>query len=619
VVVVYAIILHKFDQAWQLAPCGRMLFPGMARGTLRLGWIVGGMAALLLSSSLFCQQRAGADFDSVLRQAFELHQHARYSESLPLLRRAFRLQPNDYFVNLLLGIDLLRSGQASDAIPFLRTAARLRPKEEFPREYLGESHAHLGQFSEAVKAFLDATRLASGSEQAIIAFVDFSLERIRQISMELRATREGLAAEYRIEALAEPLINPSRARLLQQSAELDPAAPGIWSELALAHIILGQTTDAEQDLDNAHAANPNDLVALEAQAVQAAKNGAWQDAAGYLNRAAGHSPAIVKRAWQDWPRDLKPPAGTSITGRARLLFTCLNRGNNACELSGQGAVQPKSMIGVSGAGASASILFREQRWEQLTRLPQPSEQNREAWFFRGIALAETENCAAALPALERAREVKAHAVQALYSLSLCYAKATGNLASSFAGNQDDETVHTMRGDIFLRLRADSHAALAEYQLAMAKRPRDPAILERVAEAQLAAGQNDEAHKTAVAALSIDPQRVSAKRTLARLLMQERDYAAALPYLRDITSQDARDIASRIELGTASAQTGDYDEAVQNLAPLLEKGYPDQKGTLHYLLGTALRKLGRKQEAEAAFSAARQLSDQFQHGSIRDPK
>jgi len=619
VVVVYAIILHKFGQSWQLAPCGRMLFPGMTRGMLRLGWAVAGMAALLLSSSLFCQQRAGADFDSVLRQAFELHQHARYSESLPLLRRAFRLQPNDYFVNLLLGIDLLRSGQASDAIPFLRTAARLRPKEEFPSEYLGESYAHLGQFPEAVKAFLGGIQVAPVSEQAITAFVDFSLERIRQISMELRATREGLAAEYRIEALAEPLTDPSRARLLQQSAELDPAAPGIWSELALAHTILGQTTDAAQDLDNARAANPNDLVALQAQAVQAAKNDAWQDAAGYLNRAAGHSPAVLKRAWRDWPRDLKPPADASITGPARLLFTCLNQGSNTCALSGQGEVQPKSMARISKSGASASMLFREQRWEQLTRLPQPSKQNREAWFFRGIALAETEDCTSALPALERAREVKAHSVQALYALSVCYAKATGNLASSFAGDQDDKMVHTMRGDIFLRLRADSHAALAEYQLAMAKRPGDPAILERVAEAQLAAGQNDEAHKTAVAALSIDPQRVSAKRTLARLLMQERDYAAALPYLRELISQDPGDLASRIELGTACAQTGDYGEAVHNLAPLLEKGYPDQKGTLHYLLGSALRKLGRNQEAEAAFSAARQLSDQFQHGPLRDPR
>jgi Flp pilus assembly protein TadD len=100
-------------------------------------------------------------------------------------------------------------------------------------------------------------------------------------------------------------------------------------------------------------------------------------------------------------------------------------------------------------------------------------------------------------------------------------------------------------------------------------------------------------------------------------MQERDYAAALPYLREFVALNSEDAVARIELGKASAQTGSLDEAWQNLAPALEKGYPDEKGALHYLLGTVLKKMGRTQEAEKAFAMAQQLSEAFQQKSYHD--
>ena len=74
---------------------------------------------------------------------------------------------------------------------------------------------------------------------------------------------------------------------------------------------------------------------------------------------------------------------------------------------------------------------------------------------------------------------------------------------------------------------------------------------------------------------------------------------------------------RIELAKACAQTGVSDEALRNLAPALAQGYPDEKGSLHYLLGTVLKKLGRTAEAEQAFASATQLSEAFQQKSYRD--
>ena len=48
-------------------------------------------------------------------------------------------QPDDYFANLLLGIDLLRTNKSAEAIRILETAACVNPDEDTPEEYLGEA------------------------------------------------------------------------------------------------------------------------------------------------------------------------------------------------------------------------------------------------------------------------------------------------------------------------------------------------------------------------------------------------------------------------------------------------------------------------------------------------
>ena len=149
-------------------------------------------------------------FDSLLHQGFDLHQRNQYAQALPLLRRAWNIQPHDYFANLLIGIDLLRTGKRAEALSFLREAARVRPQEEFPCEYLGEAEAGLRHYAAAAESYACATRVAPQSAQAAIAFVDFSLARFGEMAGLLRSSRPGLAAEYRLQALAHSVADPER-------------------------------------------------------------------------------------------------------------------------------------------------------------------------------------------------------------------------------------------------------------------------------------------------------------------------------------------------------------------------------------------------------------------------
>jgi tetratricopeptide (TPR) repeat protein len=413
------------------------------------------LACLVLGSSLaFAQvsEKSAAKekaerFPTLLKQGFELHEKAQFAEAVPVLEQARKLEPRDYFVNLLLGIDLLRTGKPAEAIPRLTLAATVNPAEEFPEGYLGEAQAALGHNALAAEAYEQAVARGHDSEQSLEAWAGFALERFHQIGETLRASDAGVAVARRLQDAAKP--------------------------------------DAE------------------------------------------------------------------------------------------------------GVTASA--------------------------------------CAKDVPGLERRLNAKRAALdgEAAYQLSKCYAVIAGDASARLLhGAQDLAAVHRLRGDILLRLKGDADGARAEYQQALEIRPRDPAVLQRLAEARMSSGDTEGAQRSAQAALDIDPTQREALRTLVTIAMSQRDYAGALPWLRQLAKQTPGDRAVEVELGTALAQTGASEEALPLLKSALAAGYPDEKGALHALLARVLRRLDHEAEAQAAEAEARRLSDAFQahaaQGHALDP-
>jgi tetratricopeptide (TPR) repeat protein len=548
------------------------------------------------------------DLKSLVQRAFDLHQKGKFSEALPLLHRAYTLEPDDYFVNLLLGIDSLRTGQPGSAIPFLKKAARLRPKEEFPLDYLGEAYARQDMYGEAAENYIKAVRVVPGSAESSVAFVDFALTRFAGMSELLRSSRKGLAAEYRLRALALQETDAPRLSLLQRAADLDATAPGIWSDLARAALAAGDFNGAESYSQQALKADSNDQEAGIVDAELAAQKSDWQRALARLDVVARHSPTLLSQAVGQWPAKLQPSTPSAVVGPAEKFLSCVRDARNPCNL-GPGS-KPSSN--------NSTVLYREQRWEQIAELPAPQPVRNQAWFQRGVAFAKLEDCQQAIPSLERGLSKSTPEVYGMFLLSWCYSREAGRTAERVQQSGGDEApLHIMRGDILLRLQAKAELAVAEYQLALAMDPNDPAVLERLADAQFGAGKIEVSRENAQAALKIDPQRLAAKRTVAKIAMQERDYATALPYLQELAARNPQDLTIRIELARACAQTGASDEAWRNLAPALSQGYPDEKGSLHYLLGTILKKMGRTAEADQAFATATQLSEAFQQKSYRD--
>ena len=607
-------IRHSFpDSVAETDPCFPvMLVEGMP-GAVTKGvnflrsTVKASLRGLIFAAFAVAAMKAAAQdqFKPLMQQAFDLHQRGDFIQALPLLRRAYAMQPDDYFVNLLLGIDSLRTGGTEASIPYLKKASRLRPKEDYPLDYLGEAYARQSLFADAARAYMKAVEVAPGSAEPSMAFVDFALSRFADLSTTLRSTSKGLAAEYRLRARALVEKDAARVGLLQRSADLAPFASGIWSELARAAEDSGDSSKAAEACRQALESDPNDLQAWLVQARIAAQAGDWKAATERLNAVAQRSPQTLALEKEKWPDQLQPPPNVATDAAARF-FACIRDRKIPCELEAH------------TANIAPSILFRQQRWEQVAKLPPPAASDRTRWLQRAIALVHLNDCSAALPALERSVAGTSTELYGMFQLSWCYSQEAGRVGQQVHQSSENEApLHTMRGDIFLRLQAKPDLAVAEYQQALNLAGNDPSVLERLAEAEFSAGQPDAAHASAERALKIDPQRMGAKRTLAKIAIQDRDYTTALPYLRELTIRNPNDVAGKVELGKACAQTGSLDEAWQNLAPALAQGYPDEKGTLHYLLGNILKKMGRTAEAEKAFAKAAQLSEAFQHKSYRD--
>jgi Flp pilus assembly protein TadD len=270
-------------------------------------------------------------FKMLMQRAFDLHQQGNFSAALPLLHRAYTIEPDDYFVNLLLGIDSLRTGQVTGAVPYLKKASHLRPKEEYPLSYLGEAYARQALFADAAAAYMKAVDVAPLSAESSIAFVDFALSRFADISAALRSTTRGLAEEYRLRALALDSKDPSRMSLLQRAADLDPHAPGIWSELARAAVPSGDWPAAAEDCRRALEADPSDLAAWSVDAQLAAHSENWKHVNERLNGIAQRSPTTLSREVGKWPKELQPPPGAA-TNSAATFFGCVREEKADCAI-----------------------------------------------------------------------------------------------------------------------------------------------------------------------------------------------------------------------------------------------------------------------------------------------
>lgn len=550
--------------------------------------------------SAVASQVLDADFKS----AEAAHARADYAHSIPALRTVLRRTPRSYAANLLLGEDLFKTGKFKDAMGPLETASEVRPEDGVAEVFLAQAAAGLNDFPKASEALLTALRRSKASAPFLKAWAAYCLDRVQAIGPDLRGTKGGEAVVLRIEAALRPEGTELRRKLLAQSAAEDPGQHGIWGELGTAELELGHHDRAMEDVTNAQTREPGANGTLELEGLLAATAQDWATAEARFTALAGRSPAEFRNAVNLWLHVLAPRQ--EITPP---VWPCLSGQPSACPAT---LTRPQG-----GEGESAGELYTQERWEQLAALPRPASMGGLEDLWRGVALAQLGQCLSAIPLLEYG--MKADERAAGFWLDICYANQGNAALARLRKEGDNVAVEQIEGDIQLQLHDDAAAAQIHYAAALKSDPQNAHLLERSAEAALRLGDTDEAQRSALAALVLDPHNAFAVKTLATLAVDNRDYAEALVRLRELARMEPQDHWTRVELGVSYAQLGDAARAMPYLQQELSAGYPDAKGGLHAQLATVLRKLGKADQARQASAEAKRLANlSFQSVSTESP-
>jgi tetratricopeptide (TPR) repeat protein len=578
------------DCSARLLPYCRNYRLGVASTTRAFVWNFL-FASTLLAAAKTANALPPEDTGALLTSAIAYHQKADYARSIPILKQILQTSPRNYDANLLLGEDLLSIGNRKDSLTPLRAASEVRPEGGVAQAFLADAAAGLGDYSTASEAFQSAVKYSGEGEQFLVAWADFSLQRSFDLAKSLRRTAAGNAAMLRVAAASRPEGNSSRESLLKQSAAADPAQRGIWGELGSTQVAEGKFTEAQVSLREARKRQPEDSETLRLEALFAAMEERWPDAEMHLSTVGTRSPAELNRILALWPKLLFP--GQEVTGK---VWDCLREKTTNC---------PEISARPGEGNQPAKALYAEGRWEQLLALPSiPDDDSDSLW--RGVAFSKTGDCPHAIPLLERG--LKADLQAGGFSLQLCYASEGDRVVSLLKAKGDDAALHQLKGDMVLRLHNDAATAVFEYAEALNSRPQDPHLLARLADAYKQLGEEAKARESAQQAVALDAHESSALHTLAQIAMSSRDYDEAIARLKQLLDVDPEDQWAQAQLGVAYGQSGNPEEALHYLGPLLAANYPDPKGALHAMLAKALRKLGRQDEANKAADEAARLAN-----------
>jgi tetratricopeptide (TPR) repeat protein len=549
-------------------------------------------AITLLVAAKAVHATSPEDVATLLKTATTLQQHGDYAQCIPILKRILEISPRNYAANLWLGEDLLASGRVKDALAPLQVASGSGSEDGTAQVYLSEAAARLGDFAMAAEVLGSVRGRLGETEQFLVAWARFSLNRFRAWGVSLRDIKGGKGTELRFEAAGRPEGSEDRESLLQESVTADPGQRGIWGELGLAQLETNRVSQAKTSLVEAQRRDPQGAETLRLEALFASIEGRWSDAERSLSALGARSPVELKRALAYWPGSLLP--GPAVNAP---LWDCLRNRAVSCPLT---SAPPRG-----GEGESARDLYAEGRWEQLVALPLALSADHGKSLWRGVAFAKTGDCPRAIPLLESGSNEDPRA--AGFWLKVCYAGEIEQAAGRLKTMQDQEAIHELNGDVMLRLHGDAKAAQQQYTEALKSHPKDPHLLAKLADADLRLGDVAQTKAAAQSALAVDPHESSALHTLAETAISERDYAEALVRLKQLTVISPRDNWTQVQLGVAYGQLGHPDEALHYLGPELSAGYPDPKGALHAMLASALRKVGRDVEAKKAATEAARLA------------
>ena len=191
-----------------------------------------------------------------------------------------------------------------------------------------------------------------------------------------------------------------------------------------------------------------------------------------------------------------------------------------------------------------------------------------------------------------------------YCLNLRFDAALLLLEAWQADHPSDYRPHFRRAQIYSENKFHAAKAEAAFRKALELNPDSSAIHRELGKTLLGLQRLDEAAKELRIATTIDQSDEAALLALAAALKEQKKLPAAADVARRLLDLNPRHERATILLADILLLTGDAEESLQLVTPLAELWPEDLK--IQYTLASALKKVGRKSEAEEHLKAYAEL-------------
>ena len=558
------------------------------------------------------------------------HLLGEYSEAIRHFEDALRRKPQLFVPNLFLGLDFLRIQQPRQALPYLQRAHDLNPRDEQAALGLGEAYAAVRDFQKANEFYLGTTVINPGNVDAWYG-LGVTYLSLQQMAVEQLGRADRNSSYFRI-LLAESLEQQGRLRdaitLYRQVLESHPSEFCLHARLGVAYAQLGDLTPAEGELLTELKDRPGCLVARLGLARVSYERGdlfgalkqldeAWKVDYGFVEANAwqlwqGFSTEKVeeleRKLRQDQASEAETPLSkfligaleqwqkTQVETSLRLTETSSNhapREESARRASLKDLTSPARLYSQGQYTRCAEKLkaqlapLRLADLLLLTQCAYFSGDYQSSFLASGEALkASREN----LPGLYwRAKASQKLAVSALVRAGLA--------------EPNSHRVHLLLAQTYLE-KHDFKEAESEYRTAIQLKPNDLAGHLGLATTYYRVFQFDKALAELEKALQINSKDPEVCYLMGEVLVYQRQYSDALPYLKTaLNGVPSTVLMVHALIGKVYASQGRDAEAVAELKQSLAA---DRNGSYHYQLYQLYKKLGDEKAAEAALRKSETL-------------
>jgi tetratricopeptide (TPR) repeat protein len=555
------------------------------------------------------------------------HMAGRLADAIAASRRALQINRNLGPANLILGIDLVKTGQADLAILPLENVLNQDASNRDALMALAAAYFSKHNFERATQAY--RRELVSRADDADawfgqgICYEHIAEETTRQLA------RAASNSSYSSRLLGDFLISQDREidaeeayrQSLRQAEIAKEDTEGIHASLGFVHLRLGEFGLASDEFSKELNLHPGDLDARLGLAAAEVREGGITDSIDRLcalfNQDHGYFEANLGSFVNLLDESAQRQLGANLEGyRAAsnckpVIFSLRQHIQSPEGLTlTDHEFDPLVEARHAKTPSDAPLLARARRAFDAGRYTDCTEHllgMPEVFGNFGALLAQ---CAfmsgrylTAFQAAERfSRDAPADSAPVYWK-----AKSAGKLAQiSFQKGvslkPDSWQGHILLGDIY-RQRQNWDQAISNYQAAARLNPATPASFLGLATVYWRNGQFAQAIPPLLEVFDLDPNNAEAAFVLGDIYTRQHRFEEAIPYLKKTLSLNPQQLAAHADLGKAFAALNEVQAAITELTDALPI---DEYGDIHYQLYKLYKKNGQLELAKQALATSERL-------------